>query len=258
MQHSTPHPVDTDNVRQMLESGDYFATARNWYDELYHRPLAERSFFVVITLMAAVTIVVALVVYASLFPLTRAVPYTILTEEEYSDDMPYIAALREEPSEDLNVAVSRFLLRNYVVTREKYLYDVVDLERRFNRIRATSAEVEFGKYQAETNPENPSSPYNKYGRDIRREVQLGKVQIDLNAVPAQARVYFTSYLNKAGGQQQANQWLATIAFRFPPLTVDQQTNKVLQWDENNKKFVPMEYVAFEVMDYSTQEIGSVP
>lgn len=255
MPNVTPYSIDTARIRTMVETGEYYTAGRKWYDELYHRPLAERSYFVLITLMSALTIFLSLMVYSSMYPLSRAVPYTILSNDDTSDDVPFIMPLREQVAEDLNLAMSRFLLKNYVVTREKYKYDVVDLERRFNRIRSTSGEREFGKYQAETNPENPSSPYNKYGRDIQRSVEIQSVQINLQTVPPQASIYFTTNLIK-GGSQQVNQWLATIAFRLPALAVDQQTNAVLQWDETKKAFAPMQNVAFEVLDYATQEIGN--
>lgn len=256
MQHSEIYPVDTARVKQQLQSGEYYTQARNWYDELYHRPLRERSFFVVVTVLCALTIFMSLVVYSSMFPLNPAVPYVIKVEK-LTDDIPFIMPLRWETGEDINLSVVRFLLANYVETREHYQYDVTDLERRFARLRATTGEAEFKKYQEEVNPENPASPYTKYGRDTKRMVQVQRVDVMLEAQPPQAKIYFSSLLNK-GLEKQSNQWLATIAFRFPPLKVDQETNKVLQWDEAQRNFVPMQNIAFEVVSYATQEIGNLP
>lgn len=255
MQQVKTHPIDPQEIRETVESGEYFATARKWYDDLYHRPLAERSYFVVITLMAGLTIFISLMVYASLFPLTRAVPYTILSQDEESDDVPYITPLRQAIGEDLNVSIARFLLGNYVTAREKYKYDVVEVERQFNRIRATSGENVLNQFLAELDASNPSSPVNKYGRDTERMVRIDKVVMNMEATPPQAQVYFATNLAK-GASQQVNQWLATIAFRLPLLKVDQQVNMVLQWNEQTKEFELAENIAFEVVDYKTQEIGS--
>ncbi len=256
MQHTEIYPVDTAKVKQLIETGEYYSLARSWYDELYHRMLGERSFFIIVTLFAAVTSFFALVVYSSMFPLNPAIPYVIKTEK-ITDDVPYITPLREKPAEDLSLAVARFLVKNYVITRERYQYDVTDLERRFARIKSTTGDAEFAQYMEEVNPENPASPYNKYGRDRQRSVGIQKVTMQMEQEPKLAKVYFYTTLAK-GPEEQTNQWLATISFRFPPLTVDQETNKVMQWDEEKKAFSPMQNVAFEVVEYAVQEVGNLP
>ncbi len=248
--------IDTNHIRQQLESGEYFVQARVWYNELYLKQLGERSFFVVITLLAALTIFLSLVVYSSMYPLTRSVPYTIIgNNESMYEDTPFIRHIREVKGEDINVSMSRFLMKNYVATREKYKYDVIDIERRFSRIRATTADAEFLKYQNETSPENPSSPTNKYGRNATREVLVQRVDLNLAVTPPQAKVYYATLLN-AGTGKQINQWLATITFRFPSVKVDQSTNKVLQKDETSNQYTLMGNVNFEVLEYATQEISN--
>lgn len=256
MQHSEIFPTDTAKVRRDLETGEYFANARAWYDTIYHNMLGERSFFIIATLLCAVTIFLSLVVYSSLFPMHRAVPYVMRTDK-ISDEIITISPMRQNPEEELSFAIARFLVSNYILTREKYQYDVVDLELRFARIKATTSEEELTQYLAEVSPENPSSPHSKYGSDWTRTVGMQSVTLDLESQPAQARVYFYTEL-KNGPEKQTHQWLATIAFRFPPLTVDQATNKVLQWEEATQTFAPIWNVAFEVVDYATQEVGSQP
>lgn len=248
--------VDTSEVKRMLESREYFVQARVWYTERYLRPLGERSFFVVITLLCALTIFLSLVVYSSMFPLKRGVPYTILGNfETMYEDMPFIRPLRQVPGEDLNLSLSRFLLNNYVTMREKYRYDVLDIERRFARLRATTADDEFLQYQQESSPENPGSPTNKYGRNATREVAVQRVDMRMQEKETHtARVYYATLLSSGTGQQ-INQWVATITFRFPLVKVDQSTNKVLQWDASQGRFRVMKEVAFEVVDYATQEIS---
>lgn len=248
--------VDTADVKRMLDSGEYFVQARIWYTERYLRPLGERSFFVVMTLLCALTIFLSLVVYSSMFPLQRNVPYTILGNfETMYEDRPFIRPLRVVPAEDINLSVARFLLNNYVVTREKHRYEVLDIERRFARLRSTTADDAFYKYQKETSPENPSSPTNKYGRNATREVAIQRVDMKLEKQPNTARVYYSTLLT-SGTNRQINQWVATITFRFPKLTVDQDTNKVLQWSETTKSFKLMQNVDFEITDYATQEINA--
>jgi type IV secretory pathway component VirB8 len=88
-----------------------------------------------------------------------------------------------------------------------------------------------------------------------REVQIQQVKLDLEAEPQQARVYFATQLVR-GAQITTNQWLATITFRFPLLTVNQLTNQVMQWDEEQKDYTLFNNMAFQVVEYGVQEVGS--
>lgn len=244
--------IDPQKVKEDVQSGEYFSKARNWYDELYHRPLGERSYFILITCFSALTIWLSSQVYFSMFPLNPVIPYIILSEN-IVDEYPTIRPLRVVPAEDLNVAMARFLVSNYVEVRENYHYDVTQLEWNFNRIRSTSEDQEFNKYQRSVNPQNPASPFNKYGRDMSRNIYISNVALNLESEPRTAQVTFTSHVVN-GNEVQTNYWSANITFRFPALTVDQETNKVLQWDEPSQSFRENREIVFKVVDYATQEL----
>jgi type IV secretion system protein VirB8 len=252
--HDIRSSVDTSRVRQLVESGEYFSQARIWYHELYHRPLGERSFFVVMTLFSAITIFLSTVVYTSMFPLAPTVPYIISTERSV-EDMPFITPLRLVPGEDLNNVLVRFLLQNYIAARERYKYDVVDIERRSVRVQSATAAAELQKYLEENNPQNPSSPYNRYGRGAERQITIQSVSSNLEVEPRQARVYFSATVIQ-GQEVKTSQWLATIAFHFPLVTVDPKTSNVLQWNEKMQTFEPMQNIVFEVTAYATQEVSN--
>ena len=245
--------VDTERVKNSVETGEYFAAARNWYDVIYHRPLGERSFFILLTFFAFVTILFSVLVYLSMFPLNRITPY-IIRSDDLAEDIPFIRNIKAVPEEDLNVSVARFLVQNYVGLREEYRYDVNKLEQDYNRLRVTTADKEFSAYQELVSPQNPASPYNKYGRNMVREVAISGVQLSLNTTPKTAKVYFTTTLVDGINQQQES-WEATISYQFPTLVVDQNTNKVLQWSQENNSFTQAEQVIFVVESYETQQLG---
>ncbi len=243
---------DPKKIKQKLQSGEYFRDARIWYNELYHRPIGERSFFIVITLLSAITIWLSVHVYLSMFPLKPVIPYIILSEN-IVDEYPVISPLRQAPSEDLNISIARFLIANYVQMRENYQYDVQKMEWSFNRVRSTSTEQEFAKYQHVVNPQNPASPFNKYGRDARREIAISNITLDLESKPSSAQVHFTSKVIR-NKQVQINNWVANITFSFPKLKVDQETNIVLQWDEASQSFKPVREIVFKVEKYEIREL----
>lgn len=187
-------------------------------------------------------------------PLSRTIPYTIYSKD-LAEELPIIKPLRQVAAEDINISLARFLLSNYVTERESYRYDVVKLEWQFNRVRSTSGDQEFKKYQQFINPENPASPFNKYGRDAERDVSIYKLSMDLSQNPQKSTIYYTTTV-KRGKNTQTNNWVANIAFRFPKLTVDQETNEVLQWNIEKNTSEVAEKIDFRVGQYNVQEITS--
>lgn len=246
------HQIDTKLIRKSIADGSYFDNSRKWFDDLYHQPIGERSFFILIMILSVITIFFSTITYFSMQPLSRTVPYTIYSQD-LSEELPIIKALRAEPSENINLSLARFLISNYVTEREAYRYDVVKLEWQFNRIRSTSGEQEFARYQQFINPENPSSPFTKYGRASTRTVSIYNINIDLEKKPKTAKVHFTTTVFD-GKTSQHNNWVANITFRFPKLTVDQETNEVLQWNTKTKEYEIAEKIDFRVGRYNTQEI----
>lgn len=243
---------DPDEVKAQTESGEYFLSARRWYDDLYHKPLAERCYFIVITLLCATTILFSYLVYQSMFPLSPAVPYPV-TSADISQEMPLIKPLRVRPAEDLNLAVARYLAANYVEARESYLYDVTQLEWRFNRVRSTSDDEVFVQYQQHMNPENTESPLTKYGRTAQRSVTVQRVIVKLEGEPKRATVHFTAQVEQ-GGEITSKKLIADIAFRLPELKVNTETNKVMQWNEKQNAFVTLEReLYFRVTQYDVRE-----
>lgn len=245
--------VDKPAIRRSVADGSYFIKSKQWFDELYHRPIAERSYFIFIMVLSAITIFFSTITYLSMQPLKRTVPYTIYSQD-IAEELPIIKRLRSKPAEDINIALARFLLTNYVTEREAYRYDVTKLEWQFNRIRSTSGEKEFQRYQQFINPENPASPFTKYGRTTSRNVRIYNLNMDLGSNPQRAVVYFTTVISD-GKTQQQNNWVANIAFRFPKLTVNQETNEVMQLNPQTGKYEVAEKIDFRVGQYNVQEIS---
>ena len=246
------HQLDTDSIRKSVADGSYFNNTKKWFDDIYHRPIGERSFFILIMFLSATTIFFSTLSYVSMLPLSRTAPYTIYSED-ISEELPIISRLRKERSEDINISLARFLISNYVKEREYYKYNVIKLEWQFNRIRSTSSADEFARYQKFVNPENPSSPFTKYGRKGLRDVNVYKINLDLDSSPKLATVYFTTTLLN-GKHKQRNNWVSNITFRFPKLIVDQETNEVLQFNTETKQSKIAKEIDFRVNNYSAQEI----
>ena len=233
---------------------EYFALSRNWYDELYHRPMIERGYFILLSLFAFLTIFFAFLVYESMFPLAPTVPY-LVTTDNINEDLPVIRHLRTTEDQTLQESLVKFLVEDYVTQRETYNYTQDSIERRFNRVHSTSEPAIFSAYQQLMNPENRSSPLSYLGRDGTRRPRINSTQFNVQPDRAEgtATVHFTT-LTTRDGKDNNQSWQADIAFRLPPLKVDQKTNEVLQLDENSGQYVPLEKTLnFRVTTYEIRE-----
>ena len=244
--------LDTNAIRDSVANDGYFNHTKQWFDELYHRPIGERSFFMLLTFLSVLTIFFSIITYFSMFPLSRTIPYTIYSNDVY-EELPIITPLKKTPGEDLNLSIARFLVSNYIKERESYAYDVVKLEWQFNRILHLSGESEAQRYRRQVNPENPGSPFNKFGRDGTRDVTIYDMRLDPFSYPGRATVYFTT-LENDGKTRQQNNWVANMTFRFPKLTVNQETNEVLQWNPDTSELEFARQIRFHMDEYNVQEI----
>jgi type IV secretory pathway component VirB8 len=243
---------DLPDAKVLHRADEYYEEARAWYDDLYHRPLYERSYFIVITFFSAITIWLSSQVYLSMYPLKPVVPY-LIESRDIVDEYPVIKPLRKWPGEDINLSLARFLVSNYVEVRENFQHDMTQLEWSFNRIRSSTAAEEFQRYRQQVNPQSSTSPFNKYGINARRKVYINKVQVNLEGEVKTARVTFRSDVVR-DQQKESRNWEANIRFRFPPLMVNQQTNEVMQWNAELAQYQEMKQVAFLVEGYTVQEL----
>ena len=60
---------EAQSIAADVDSGSYFNLARNWYSELYHTPIAQRSYYIVIILLSVVNMYFAVKSFLGVFPI---------------------------------------------------------------------------------------------------------------------------------------------------------------------------------------------
>lgn len=231
-------PQEARNVAELMRSGRYFSEARAWFDARYHWVSVERSWLIVITAVAVACIWFCLSAVQSFLPLkpVRSYPMAVANEAEYQLS---ISSLREgdEPRGD---AVLRFLLKDYVLSREAYDSDTLDFAQR--RVRALSSDAVFQGYLNAMYAGNPESPINLYGRAAARRVQILSFGFAGEGGQRRAVIRFRAGLRSKGAAQvdaRPMYYQANIAFRFSDIRVDEKTNT----------FTPLE---FRVESYTVE------
>jgi|GEM_PF-974281 len=259
-----PKNFDHEQLTASLADGSYYAQAKCWYGELFHRPIAERSYYVIVILMAIINVFFAFDSLSGIFPLEKKVPFTVISENAL-EEVPSINRLTKDASENKNFAVMRYLLKNYVINRESY--DLGLYELRYRNIWSQSSESVFNAYKNQIDANNPYSNYHQLTNLAKKNITiLEPVIIEETPEGTHARITFvTSVISTVTMEEIAHgRMQADLTFQYEPFKVDQRlstknytalffrlTENSLRDDNEKSRFTPMNLT---VTGYQSKEI----
>lgn len=232
-------------IAPLIRSGEYFRTAHQWYTTKYMLVLSERFFFIVLTMIAGLTMIFAVFGLIGLMPINQQVPFYYYSRD-ISRELPLMISLRQNKMEPINSAVRRFYAAKYVENRENYILD--KLQPQFRMIQKHSNEAAFSVYRRFIDPSNPRSPITLYQRNKIKEIHVNNVAIFPNKATGRynATVDFTARV-KSMGLETTSVWQAQLLFAYNDLTVDQTEEKT----DKPLKITPM---TFSVLEYTAREL----
>ncbi|RYF54807.1 MAG: hypothetical protein EOO27_22705 [Comamonadaceae bacterium] len=198
----------------------YLAEAQSW--ELDRANRSERSAKIAwsVAAVASLTAMLSVGAVAGLTPLKQPVPVVIRVDSGTGivDVVP-----RYEGTKDVEQIVTRNLLQNYVISRERYFYGTAEPD---YELVASQNSPQLNQVWADLwAANNPQSPINVYrdGTSIRtqvRSITFLKLESGRDKL---AQVRFTRYARTAGtGEEQATHWVSTIEFAYVSPSTDEK------------------------------------
>ncbi len=254
---------DKESLAANVESGTYFIAARQWYSELFHTPIAQRSYYIIIILLSIVNGYYAVMSFLGVFPIRVPVPFITFSSNIW-EDIPHIKRITNKAAEDKNVAVMKFLLSSYVENRESY--DLPLFELRYRNIWSQSAKNVFDEYKKQIDASNPYSFYQLYTNRSRRVIDIHSLDYEQGRDEFQAHVTFGATVVSLSNNEDTgySKWRADISYKYTDFMVDQSldyNNKVarffgltgdsLRASGEKRKVVPMTFI---VSDYKVKEL----
>lgn len=193
-------------MRQIVESGEYFKQAKNWYNEIYLLPIVYRSWvFVIFSILFFFSLVLVLNLYM-LFPINQQLRYAI-TVENTSDYTADITAA-DFYGNDTYKSIAHVFLTSYVKIREGYDYD--DLSDRLMFVKNTSTKVIFNQYNDLLSLDNPNSPLLKLQKYAKRSIFVKDIKFISDS---EVVVRFNAKSNEDNGKiLDDSVWEANISF----------------------------------------------
>lgn len=219
-------------ISEKVRSGEYFREARNMVDIDLHDPMAERYWYISITFIAILIAYIALEAWQGFYPLKPRVPFMFSTNDAV-EDVPTLKTLVNYHNENADVALRRFLVQNYVKTREEY--DAATFDRNHNAVESLSVTKVLREYEDSISPKNPNSPIALYQRHTRRIITITGSQIlednsgsgnKDNKTSYKTRVFFESRVKRGENQNPPTKHQVDVAFQYKDIKLDQETGKI--------------------------------
>ncbi|WP_375327214.1 VirB8/TrbF family protein [Candidatus Tisiphia endosymbiont of Nemotelus uliginosus] len=199
------------SLQDYIKSGQYFLDSREWYNTNYIYPLVQRS---VLFLFFSITLILFIVVAVSvnnLLPITRQVRYAV---NSATFNNATITSAQDIKNDSLS-SIADIMIRNYLLHRESYDYDL--LHPQFNFIQNNSTRIVFLQFVNFMNIDNQLSPVMRYQRNFRRSIKIGLITYHKNN---RAEVEFTSTVKNISNEILENmEWKAIIHFEIDPINI---------------------------------------
>lgn len=236
------------DVTQGVESGEYYRDARRWYGTIYHSPISERALLIIITSLAGVATMMALIGLFMLLPLTENKTMIVHVPESL-ERVARVERMTSDSSEDPNLVVMNWFITNFITVREQY--DIDKQQMYFKRIFVLSTPRVYNDYVSVYKGSN--SPTVRYERHTKRHVNVTDIHIkdtevleeatgsSAEVIKVNAQVKFVA-TEESPTEDRNSLWLADITFRFSKIHVDQVTGAI----------TPME---FKVSSYDSKQLG---
>lgn len=218
MSHSSSMPPENHaEIAEKIRSGEFFRESRAMYDFDVHEPMVERYFYALITALASLIFLIALVAAQGLYPLKVPAPF-IVNSNDIADDLPYIKSLLRYEGDDPGEALLQFAAENYVRLREEY--DISTFDRNMNGVKSQSSQEVFAEVDKLMNPRNPDSPLAMYERHSRRTISILSSKMVDGEPPAMEITYEAKVESKADVKK--SRWRANISFQYSGLELDDE------------------------------------
>ena len=235
--------TQSQKIAKMVESGAYFEESRGWYRAMYIGPIAERTFFLIIAIMAGLVAFFGFLSVLVFLPVTDR-PGIIIANNEIDENIPYLLPIKQK-GEAIRPALQRFFVATYVLKRESY--DADGYAANYYFIQAQSDAPTFAGYVAQDGNQNPQSPVATLGAAGKRFVGINSVAINDLVDPKVATVNFTTETH-AGGEPVLTNWTATLQFYYSDLIVNPATDP-----KTGRETLKTQDPQFQVVNYAVTQ-----
>jgi type IV secretory pathway component VirB8 len=241
---------DYKKIAESIRSGKYFGDAKGWFEAVYIGPVSERSFFLIIAVLASFVAIFGVISVKRLMPITKHQAILIHGGERPEEVQASLVALAPNRV-PMNPAIAQFFVATYVQLRESYDSRSFTANARF--IRGQSDAAAYAAYAAAYNPANASSPFAPLGDLGQRQVVLDAIDVKeiktLDNAPGHMNATVTFTTETTGVSTPVRtRWTANIEFIYNDLAT-----AVVDNEQTHQKDLQITDPHFQVVNYVLQQ-----
>ena len=207
-------------MTRSAEVEEYLSSAQRWEQDLVARAEgSKRRAYWVTGVFAALT-GLSMLAFVAMLPLKSVEPFVIRVDNTtgVTDVVPLYAG-----KGDISEVVTRYLLNNYVITRERYFYAMAEQD--YNVIGAYNSPVLNSAWMADWDRANTESPLVRYkdGTTVRSQVQSISFIKRADGTQDLAQVRFLTGTKPGGaGAETVRHFIATLQYGYVAPSKDEQ------------------------------------
>lgn len=241
-------------VAKKMQDKTYFKDGLNWYFSRYLSPISERANLLVIVFILLFSSLIVFKIVKSTFPLKESVSIA-LSERDSAEYIPLVQELNADRDklDNVNEAVSRYLVKEYIVERESFDYSAGDIEvynRKLFIIQNNSSTSIFKDFKESTEISNEKSPLKYFGKEITRDVEV----IGFQYIRSKPKGFVNTMKNIFTINKASNR--AVVVCKVVTKTLTKTITEVkrvqvsfyfngIQRSRENKKFLPIKFFITE-------------
>ncbi len=217
-------------IADKIRDGSYYTDARNWYSIKYLYPISERSMMFLFTIVALFALIPIALLFHNIAQTNNQVPFPI----NVPDSTYHVSVIRPlaKKSETAQEAVAKYLISDYVKSREEYIHQNVtadNLKKLLKKIKSSSAKPILNEYVSYMNENNPYSPLIRYKDHTNRFIKIKSLSfLDHDQTSGKAKVIFEATEESIGTIKKST-WEVAINFRLPDVATIARTGAPLRF-----------------------------
>ncbi len=232
-------------IADAIRSGSYFVEARKWFEAMYIGPISERTFFLIIALLAGLVAFFSLAAVIRFMPITNRDPVLVYATDRHDDVYMTLVPLTKK-GEAANHAITEFFLTQYVLAREGYFSQTFASNARF--VREQSDVESYNAYATAYSPSNAASPFAGLGEYGQRLITMRSVRVDpVREGKGSAELMFTAETKGLDTASTTN-WTAKLDYIYTELTTELVDNA-----QTGDKDLRVGDPHFQVVNYVLQQ-----
>jgi len=205
--------MERENLKEYIESKDYFKDARSWYNMKYMAPNTHKVWVFYGFLAVTLVFLSLLVNIQNLLPVKRKLTYAVSVVSDVSEGETRAQIYEMGEGEGAGAPyqfIATHLLKNYVIMREDFDYS--KLKKQFNYVKKNSTRLIFKRFYNYMSVNNPDSPIMRYQQLAIRKININSIKF---AEDGKALVKFASKAKDISGNEFEDlKWEAMIGFNM--------------------------------------------